>query len=127
MATTRTVSIRNFREHMSKYLKEGQKNNVHFVVMRHAEPIAKVTPIEKDSSLESMVKEIAQARKDYADGKFYTTEEVLAMIDRRENHLLHSGRAAPRKTPTKHRPQNRAKDAVVRATRTSTIIRKKAH
>ena len=60
--TTRTVSIREFRENMTKFLKEAQEKNVHFVVMRHTVPIAHVTPVEHSDSLEALAAEVARAR-----------------------------------------------------------------
>lgn len=78
--TTRTISIRKFRENMSKLLREAQKNNVHFLIMRHAEPVAQVVPVSADSSLESLIAEVAQAREDILRGDVYTPEQVLDMI-----------------------------------------------
>lgn len=82
MPTTRTVSIRDFRENLTKFLKEGQEKNVHFVVMRHAKPVAHVTPVLADDSLEDLIAQVAKAREDIKEGRVYTPEEVLAMIDK---------------------------------------------
>ena len=128
MSTTRTVSIRAFRENLTKFLKEAQEKNVHFVVMRHAEPIAHVTPLHgKEASYEQLVAEIAQARKDAAEGRVYTTEQVLAMIDRRARRIHAAGNRTSGAPPAKHRRKNRAKNGVVRKTGTPSVIRKKAH
>ncbi len=78
--TTKTVSIRAFRENMTKFLKEAQEKNVHFVIMRHSEPVAHVTPVTNGDSLESLAKEVAEARKAIKAGKVYSPEEVLDMI-----------------------------------------------
>lgn len=78
--TTRTVSIREFRENMSKLLREAQKKNVHFIIMRHAEPVAQVVPVSRDDSLEALAEEVAQAREDFRHGRVYTPEQVLDMI-----------------------------------------------
>jgi antitoxin (DNA-binding transcriptional repressor) of toxin-antitoxin stability system len=125
--TTRTVSVRDFRENMTKYLKEGQEKNIHFVVMRHAVPIAKVTPIEQNDSLESLIQEVAQARRDIEEGRTYTTEEVLAMIDRRAHRIHSKGNRKSETFATRHRAKNRTKNAVVRRAGTSSVIRKKTH
>ncbi len=80
--TTRTVSIRHFRENLTKFLKESQEKNVHFVVMRHSEPIAHVTPvhIDKNASLDQLEKDIARARKHVQEGKMYTPEQVRSIL-----------------------------------------------
>jgi prevent-host-death family protein len=85
MPQTRTVSIRRFRENLAELLKEAQRKNIHFVVMRHSEPIAHVWPVRKRRmrSLEEVRADIAEARRQAARGEGYTTEEILAMIDRR--------------------------------------------
>ena len=80
MSTTKTVSVRAFREHMTRFLKEAQEDNVHFVIMRHAEPVAHVTPVRQSDSLESLAQEVAEARKAIKAGKTYTPEQVLDML-----------------------------------------------
>jgi antitoxin (DNA-binding transcriptional repressor) of toxin-antitoxin stability system len=82
-ATTRTVSVREFREHMTKYLHEAQKNNVHFIVMRHSEPVAHLTPVKKgkkDRGLESLIADVAEARKDAKEGRVYSPEQVREIL-----------------------------------------------
>lgn len=104
MSTTRTINIREFRTNIARHLKDAQENNVHFVVMRHAKPIAHVTPIHaEDSSLESLAAKVARARKDIEEGRVYSSEEVLAMIDRRAAQVHRRSRGRPRKTSTKRR------------------------
>lgn len=79
--TTRTISIRKFRENMSKLLREAQEKNVHFVIMRHAEPVAQVVPVQAGNrSLESLIDEVAQAREDIRHGRVYTPDQVRAML-----------------------------------------------
>lgn len=80
MPKTRTVSIRAFRENLTKFLKEAQEKNVHFIVMRHSEPIAHVTPVKPADSLEELYKQVALARKQVKEGKTYTTGQVYAML-----------------------------------------------
>ncbi len=81
MSTTRTVSIRAFRENMTKFLKEGQKKNIHFVIMRHSEPVARVSPVKRDAALESIARDVAIAREEYKEGKTFTTQELRGMLD----------------------------------------------
>lgn len=80
MSTTRIISIREFRAHISKYLKEAQKKNVHFVVMRHSEAIAHVSPVKRNDSLEELRKDVAIARQEYKEGKTFTTEQARKIL-----------------------------------------------
>lgn len=81
MSTTRAVSIRNFRENMTKLLKEAQEKDVHFVVMRHSEVVAHVTPAKRrDSSLEALRRDVAIARQQVKDAKTFTTKEARAIL-----------------------------------------------
>ncbi|MEI8229811.1 MAG: type II toxin-antitoxin system prevent-host-death family antitoxin [Candidatus Peregrinibacteria bacterium] len=80
MSTTRTVSIRTFRANMTKYLREAQEKNIHFVIMRHAVPIARIEGVSPTDSLESLIAEVAQARKEYREGKGYTVEEARKIL-----------------------------------------------
>jgi len=70
---------------MTQLLKEARKKNIHFVVMRHSEPIAHIWPVKakRMRSLEELEADIAEARRQAARGEGYTTEEMLTMIDRR--------------------------------------------
>lgn len=78
--TTRTINIRDFRDNLTKLLREAQDNNVHFVIMRHSVPVAKVTPMKADASLEQLMEDVSEARKAYKKGETYTADEVLDMI-----------------------------------------------
>ena len=79
--TTRTINIRDFRDNLTKLLKEAQENNIHFVIMRHSVPVAKVTPMQPDASLEQLMEDVDEARKAHKKGKVYSAEEVLDMIE----------------------------------------------
>ncbi len=83
--TTRTVSIRRFRENLAGLLDEAQEKNIHFIVMRHSEPIAHVSPVKRRRmrTPKEVEADIAEARRQMAKGEWYTAEEVLAMIDQR--------------------------------------------
>lgn len=82
MASTRTVSIRRFRENLAELLKEAQKKNIHFVVMRHSEPIAHVWPVKKKRmrSLEEIEADIAEAHRQIARGEWYTPAEARRIL-----------------------------------------------
>jgi len=77
---TRTVSIRDFRKNFTQYLKEAQEKNVHFVIMRHANPVAEVTPVSDDRSIELLIEQVAEARKDAKEGRIYTVDEMFKIL-----------------------------------------------
>ena len=81
MAKTRTISIREFRQNLTKLLKEAQETGVHFVVMRHSVPVVHVTPLQNGDSLEELTEEVKEARKSYKEGNVYTAQEVLDMLE----------------------------------------------
>jgi antitoxin (DNA-binding transcriptional repressor) of toxin-antitoxin stability system len=79
--TTRMVSIRSFRENMTKFLRESQENNVHFIVMRHAEPVARVSPLNKKRlTMREFEQEIAEAREQVKRGEVFTQKEMEEML-----------------------------------------------
>ncbi len=80
MPKTRTVSVREFRENMTKFLREAQEKNIHFIVMRHAIPIVEVKPVARNTSLEALIADIAQARKDAKRGKVFSAQEVREIL-----------------------------------------------
>ena len=67
---------------MTKFLREAQEKNIHFLVMRHAEPVVCVSPVRKArrSALEQLEKDIALARKHVKEGKVYSIEEVEKIL-----------------------------------------------
>lgn len=53
--TTRLIGIKEFRQNMTELLREAQECNIHFIIMRHHEPVAKVAPLtKKDVALEDL-------------------------------------------------------------------------
>ena len=64
---------------------EAQRKNVHFVIMRFGEPIAHLVPVKpkRRRSMEELESDIAEAHRQIDRGEWYTTEEVLARIDKR--------------------------------------------
>lgn len=83
--TTKTVSMRHFRANMAGLIREGQRKNVHFVIMRFGEPIAHVMPMKPKKrrhmrSLEELKADIAEARRQAARGEGYTTEEMRKIL-----------------------------------------------
>jgi antitoxin (DNA-binding transcriptional repressor) of toxin-antitoxin stability system len=128
MPTTRTISIREFRKNMTQCLREAQELNTHFIVMRHTVPVAHVSPINEDeASIEALAAKVAQARKDAKEGRVYTPEEVLAMIDDHANDHHRNGSERSPKSSSSRRARNREKNAVVRSAARASGIRKKTH
>jgi antitoxin (DNA-binding transcriptional repressor) of toxin-antitoxin stability system len=128
MPTTRAVSVREFRENMTGFLKEAREKNVHFVIMRHAVPVAHIAPIQdEEASIEALAARVAQARKDADEGHTYTAEEVLAMIDHHASRIHTRSRAGSHKATSSHRAKDRKKIAVVRSAAKSPVVRKKTH
>ena len=79
--TTKLIGIKQFRQNMTKLWKQGQKQNVRFIVMHHSVPVMKVEPMtEKELLLEKLAADIAEAREQVKRGETYTTEEVRRML-----------------------------------------------
>ncbi len=74
---TKLVGVKEFRQNIATYYKKSIKNNWCFLIMNHNKPIFEVKPIShKNITLEKLQKDIAQAREDYKQGRYYTAEEV---------------------------------------------------
>ena len=80
MPTTRTVSIRDFRDNLTTLLKEAQKKDIYFVIMRHGVPVATVSPMKKEQSLEALMEDVAIARDQAKRGDVYSTKEVRTLL-----------------------------------------------
>lgn len=93
MAKTRTIGVRSLRANMQKILTEARRDNVHFVIMRFGEAVAHLVPVKprKKRTMEELEADIAEARRQYARGEWYTTEEVRQMLG-----LPKSGTRRPR-------------------------------
>jgi hypothetical protein len=67
---------------MTRLLREAQDKNVHFVIMRHAEPVAHVSPVrtKRGDSLEQLEKDVAAARKQAKHGKVFSADEVRDVL-----------------------------------------------
>ena len=75
--TTKLVGIKEFRKNLTKFSKEAQTKNVHFIVMRHSVPLMRVSPMSaKELELEQLKADIAEARAQIKRGEFFTLEEV---------------------------------------------------
>ena len=71
--------VRVFRTlyNLAGFIEEARRKNIHFVVMRHSEIVAHVLPpSEKELALETLAREIADAREKVANGNTVTLEEI---------------------------------------------------
>lgn len=78
---TKLVGVKEFRQNIAAYYKKSIKNNWRFLVMNRNRPIFEVRPISgKDITLEKLQADIAKARDDYKQGRFYSLEEVCRRL-----------------------------------------------
>lgn len=74
---TKLVGVREFRQNIASYYRKSIKNDWRFLIMNRNQPIFEVRPISrKDATLEKLYADIAEAREDYKQGRFFTAEEV---------------------------------------------------
>lgn len=79
--TTKFIGIKEFRKNLSKISKEAQEQNIHFIVMRHAQPVLRITPLsEEEGALEQVALDIAEAREEMERGESYSSDEVRKML-----------------------------------------------
>ena len=80
MNKTHVVSVRDFRQNLSLYLRAAQMKKVHFVVMRHLEVVAELSPPKKKKAHkqlnEELLESIRRARAQWERGEYYTTAEL---------------------------------------------------
>ncbi len=75
--TTKIIGIREFRQNMATLYKKAQKNNLRYIVLNRNKPMFKVEPLsEKETVLEKLTADIAEAREDIKKGRVYHFEEV---------------------------------------------------
>lgn len=71
------IGVKEFRQHMAEYAKKARSSNGRFVVMSRNKPLFEVRPFAEDEHLDDLVAKIARARRDVAEGRTYTQEEIL--------------------------------------------------
>lgn len=81
MQKTQTISVRELRENLSLYLRATQLKNIHFVVMRHAEPIARIVPEKPKKKTQKQLKEellrdIREAQAQMDRDEYLTSAEL---------------------------------------------------
>jgi len=75
--TTQFIGVREFRQNLTQLYQKAQKKRLRYIVLNKNKPVFEVTPItEKHMSLEDLYARIAHSRKQVADGKTRSLEEV---------------------------------------------------
>lgn len=94
MNSTQTISVREFRQNLSLYLRATEMKKVHFVVTRHGRPIVKMSPEKPKKTRkqldEELLRDLREAQEQADRGELYTTEEVrqhLGLLPLRLNGL----------------------------------------
>jgi hypothetical protein len=78
---TQFIGIKEFRQNLSRLAKESRRKKTSFIVMHHAVPVLRVTPVsEREAALERLAQDVALAREQWKRGEYYTTAEVEKML-----------------------------------------------
>ena len=75
---TKFVGIKEFRQNISKYAKGAKKTR--YVVVRHKKPLFEIKSFDDDESIDSLFESIQEARRDVAEGRVYTHEQIMKML-----------------------------------------------
>lgn len=75
---TKFIGIKDFRQNIAEYIKQAQKNDVRYVVMKHNKPLCEVRPFAEGQYLDSAVQSVLDAEKEIAAGNVHSEEEILA-------------------------------------------------
>lgn len=79
--TTKIIGIKDFRQNITSIWKEAREKNISYIVMHHAVPIFKIDPIdEEEMILESLVKDVEEARDQVKKGEVYSESEVYKKL-----------------------------------------------
>ena len=74
---TKLIGVREFRQNMAKYSAQARRYGWRYVVLSRNEPIFEVKPLSKKNTiLEKLAADIAEARADYKAGRVYTAEQI---------------------------------------------------
>lgn len=75
--TTKLIGVREFRQNIAALYVKAKKNNWRFVVLNRNQPIFMVEPLsKKDTVVEKLAADIAEARKEVKEGKIYDFEVI---------------------------------------------------
>jgi len=74
---TKLIGVKEFRQNMAKYSAKAKKHGWRYVVLNRNVPIFEVKPLsKKDTILEKLAADIAEARADVKAGRVYSAAEV---------------------------------------------------
>lgn len=77
---TQFIGIKDFRQKIAEYAKKASEHKTRYIVVSHKKPLFEVTPFVDGETLDSFFAEILEAKKDIAEGRTHTEEEVIAML-----------------------------------------------
>ncbi|MBI4427312.1 MAG: hypothetical protein HY569_02420 [Candidatus Magasanikbacteria bacterium] len=78
---TKLIGVREFRQNIASYYRKSIRNDWRFLIMNRNQPIFEVRPIRgKNATLEKLYADIAKAREDYKQGRYYTAEEMRKQL-----------------------------------------------
>jgi hypothetical protein len=79
-ADTKFVGVKEFRQNMAELAKVARQKNQKIVVMNRNQPLFEVMPYAPGNDLSTLVADIATARRDVAEGRVYTHEQIKAEL-----------------------------------------------
>lgn len=74
---TKLIGVKEFRMNLTKVINEANKKGVRFIVLKKNVPVLEVKGIsKKNTTLEKLAVDIAEAREQVKKGEVYKLEEV---------------------------------------------------
>jgi len=77
---TQFIGIKDFRQKIAEYARKASETNTRYIVVSHKKPLFEVTPFAESETLDSFFAEIIEAKKDVAEGRVYSEEDIIAML-----------------------------------------------
>lgn len=79
--TTKLIGLKDFRLNLTSYTNEVETKQIRFIVFKKNKPVLEINPItQKEITLESLQKEISEAREEVKKGKVYTLDEAKKIL-----------------------------------------------
>jgi hypothetical protein len=79
--TTKFIGMKDFRQNMTKYSELAKKKNIRYIILKKNCPIFEITPVSEDDLIYMQLKkQIDQAEKEIAEGKYYTMDQIKEMF-----------------------------------------------
>lgn len=76
--TTKFIGMKDFRQNMSQYTAQANKQQIKFIVLKKNVPVLEINPInEKEYAFIRLSKELEESEKQIKYGKSYSQEEVM--------------------------------------------------